>query len=119
MGRREKLIAKFRSIASDRLTKLNTAFTHLEKSPGDEDTFKDAAREVHSLKGEAKLLGFAPISRIAHKIEELMKRATEFGFDGSNVFVEQIFKGFDLIERLRALAPDAEEAESAAGQYQI
>jgi two-component system, chemotaxis family, sensor kinase CheA len=105
VGRRKALIEKFRAITGERVIKLNRILTALEDEPGDEGAITEFEREVHTLKGEAKLLGFGALSTIAHKVEELLACAKAQGFNGMSDVVEVTFGAFDLIEGLRVLEP--------------
>ncbi len=117
MGRRDALIEKFRVITGERVVKLNRGLVALEQDPDDTKVSADVAREIHTLKGEAKLLGFGPISTIAHKLEELMVTAGRSRFKASDPAVELVFVGFDHIERLRALPATDEAASTIAAEF--
>ena len=77
---RTRLLAKFRSIAAERLERLSSTFVALESTPDDEEAIELILREIHSLKGEAKMMGFPKINEVAHKTEELLHHAKELRF---------------------------------------
>jgi two-component system sensor histidine kinase and response regulator WspE len=72
---RERLVAQFRELVSERLGRIGKALVILEQESSPE-TGKAMLREMHSLKGEARMMGFADINRLVHEMEELV-RATE------------------------------------------
>ena len=75
--RRAALVEKFRTVAKERLERMNNAFVRLEKDPDDSETVSTLMREIHTLKGEAKLMGFADVNLISHKTEDLLLHAQE------------------------------------------
>jgi chemotaxis protein histidine kinase CheA len=117
-GRQQQLIEKFREVTAERLAKLNNGLVRLENHPDDEEAAAQAAREIHTLKSEAMLLGFSAIGRIAHTLEELMLRAREEGFSPASPLGELIPWGFDAIDRLRKLSRDAEEGKPLADGFE-
>lgn len=94
-ARRQALLEKFRSISAGRLERLNLALLELEKDPGQTEAAEEALREIHTLKGEAKLLGFAVVSTLAHKTEELLVFAQDRGFRVASEVFDTILAGFD------------------------
>ncbi|MEZ4443063.1 MAG: response regulator [Polyangiaceae bacterium] len=110
MSRRERLVEKFRTITGERVGRLHNAIIRLEKNADDEAQIAESARELHTLKGEAKLLGFAAVSQLAHKLEELFAKAKEDRFAAQSPALELVLGGLDLVDGLRALAADDENA---------
>jgi chemotaxis protein histidine kinase CheA len=94
------LIAKFQSVAAERLERLNNAFVQLERDPDDGDEAALLMREIHTLKGEAKLMGFADINFVAHRVEDLLIRARETGFRFPQPLGDTVLSGFDIIAQL-------------------
>lgn len=97
---RQALISKFLTIANERLDRLNSAFVELEKEHNNQTAASLLMREIHTLKGEAKLMGFADINLIAHKLEDVLVRAREENFVIPDKMTNIIFQGFDLIRQL-------------------
>jgi two-component system chemotaxis sensor kinase CheA len=69
----ESLIARFRALAFERLERIDGAWTALthEETKADEETF----RELHTLKGEARVVGFAEVGTLCQKLEDLFEEA--------------------------------------------
>jgi chemotaxis protein histidine kinase CheA len=65
--RRQALIGKFRASALERLHKLLLWIE--EFGTGDAARLQDLRRELHTLKGEATMLGFGPMSEVVHAAE--------------------------------------------------
>ena len=53
----------FRTMASERLTRLNLGWIQVEQGQGDPGLSAELQRELHTLKGEAGLLGFTARTR--------------------------------------------------------
>lgn len=70
--RRQRLIQRFRSTAFDRLERIQAAYAQLRETPDDAETTKALMREIHTLKGEAKLMSFPVIGDVAHRVEALL-----------------------------------------------
>lgn len=69
---REKLLAQFRELVIERLAKVTKALMTLESGP-DAEAGKLALRELHGLKGEARMMGFAEVNQVVHQMEEILR----------------------------------------------
>lgn len=72
---REKLLAQFRELVTERLARVSRSLVALEAG-ADVEAGKQTLRELHGLKGEARMMGFAEVNSLVHEMEELV-RATE------------------------------------------
>ncbi len=63
-----KFIESFLSVAKDRLVKLEKAA--LEGDSLSKEDFEGLMREAHTLKGEARMVGFKDISDMSHQLED-------------------------------------------------
>ena len=70
---RKSLISKFREVTSDRLEKIGVALLELERDPSSVAAPEDVARELHTMKGEARMLSMPRIGELAHGCEDLLK----------------------------------------------
>ena len=93
---REKFIAE----ARDRIARMNGCLVYLEKNPGDTRLEGDLLREAHTLKGAAKMMGFAKISDLAHRFEEAL--SSRKGDKGSlnQDLTDALFRALDALTRL-------------------
>src|SRR5574341_1827423 len=69
---RQKLLGKFREVTQDRVEKLSASLRALERGGG-EEAKGEIARELHTLKGEARMMGFTGLSQVIHAAEDLLK----------------------------------------------
>lgn len=115
MSERERkvqaLLAKFHAIATERLERLNNAFLTLETNPDDSGALSTLLREIHTLKGEAKLMGFQKVNIAAHRTEDLIFKAKELQFRGPEELGQCILAGLDLIAALMRPVEGAAQAE--------
>ncbi|HET8539332.1 MAG TPA: ATP-binding protein [Anaeromyxobacter sp.] len=70
---RQKLLPRFRETTADRVEKISSALLELERGAGTQDVVQELARELHTLKGEARMMGFVGISTVVHAAEDLLK----------------------------------------------
>lgn len=68
---RQKLLGRFREVARDRAERLVATLLQMgDAQPG--ELRDELARELHTLKGEARMMGFSAISQLAHTAEDLL-----------------------------------------------
>ncbi len=71
---REKLLAQFRELVVERLDRIGRFLMRLE-GQADVEAGKAALRDLHGLKGEARMMGFADINALVHQMEEVVRSA--------------------------------------------
>ena len=69
---RQKLLGKFREVTQDRVEKLSAALLAFERGGG-EEAKGEIARELHTLKGEARMMGYTGLAQMIHAAEDLLK----------------------------------------------
>lgn len=84
-------VARFRAVARDRVTKVLSAL--------DAGDASEARREMHGLKGEARVVGFEHVARLAHALEGLLAEGAPRS---------RLDQGVLLVERALELDPDIE-----------
>ncbi|MDY7037494.1 MAG: Hpt domain-containing protein, partial [Thermodesulfobacteriota bacterium] len=106
-----KFYKKFREIAGDRIRKLNELFLDLEKDATDGERLKNISIELHSLKGEARMIGFEKTNLLLHRLEDLLGSVRE-GRVSFHDHVSDLFFGIlDSVDRLVDLAIEGREDE--------
>src|SRR5208283_2239781 len=58
--------------AEDHLRTINSLLPSLDREPVDLALVQDVRRSVHTLKGAAAMVGFGQITRLAHRMEDLL-----------------------------------------------
>lgn len=78
-GNREKLVAQFRELVGERLGRVTRALMSLEAG-ADVEAGKQTLRELHGLKGEARMMGFQDINALVHQMEEVLRAGEPRGY---------------------------------------
>jgi two-component system chemotaxis sensor kinase CheA len=85
------LIEEFREEARDQLDRVDAGLLELEREGSlDEDARRGLLRTLHTLKGNAGMLGLSPIRDFVHAVENVLKRETEVWPEPT---VERLFEG--------------------------
>ena len=66
----EELQQAFQVASEDHLQKLDGGLLYLEEHPGDEAKLDEVLREIHSIKGDAAMLGMSDMAQLAHEWEQ-------------------------------------------------
>lgn len=69
---RALVLETFAAEAAEHLRGLEERLVALESSSGDADLLQEIFRSVHSLKGDAAMVGFPAIAEFAHDVEDLL-----------------------------------------------
>lgn len=75
-SRREALIGRFRAMAVDRLVRVREGLERARRAPTPE-ALTEALGELHTIKGESRMLGFSRLSRFTHALEQDLSGGTE------------------------------------------
>lgn len=112
MTPRDRLLKQFRELVGVRLERINRAIVELE-SAGNVETGRKALRELHGLKGEARMMGFDSINVLVHEMEELVKSSEPTLYSLSHDSADALFKSADAVTILSGLvaSDDAPEVE--------
>ncbi len=103
---RKSLLGKFREVTADRLEKIGLGLVSLESQPGATGPYEDVARELHTLKGEARMLSLPAIAEVAHAAEDLLKASRDKRVKGNAT--DLLLRACDAIGEL---ADDLKAAE--------
>jgi len=79
MSEMKDLIAIFKAETEEHLIKLDNGLVELEKQPDNIELVRALNREVHTLKGAARVFGFSEIQDIAHRIEDIFEAVAAEG----------------------------------------
>ena len=112
MTPRDRLLKQFRDLVGVRLERINRAIVELE-SGGNVETGRKALRELHGLKGEARMMGFDSINVLVHEMEELVKSREPTLYSLSHDSADALLKSADAVTILSGLvaSDDAPEVE--------
>jgi two-component system sensor histidine kinase and response regulator WspE len=93
---REKLLAQFHALVTERLGRVTRALTTLEAG-ADVEAGRAVLRDLHGLKGEARMMGFAPVNALVHEMEELVRVCEPLGFALSAASVDALLAVADAV----------------------
>ena len=111
MPEMKDLIAIFKAETEDHLTQLDNGLVELEKHPDNVELARSLNREVHTLKGAARVFGFNKIQDIAHRIEDLFEGVAEKKTLFTSAMVERIFRALDAIRTLLEKIDQEQESD--------
>lgn len=69
---RRRYLDEFRRTSVDRIARASVLWIAFEKEPGARETAEELMRELHTLKGEARMMGFDGVGQVMHRLEELV-----------------------------------------------
>ncbi|WNG26052.1 hybrid sensor histidine kinase/response regulator [Cystobacter fuscus] len=95
---KRSLLQKFQEVSADRLQKIQLGVLDLEKPTADQAA-DEVARELHTMKGEARMLGLAAIGQLAHAAEDVL-RAEREGKAATEVATDLLLRACDTIADL-------------------
>jgi HPt (histidine-containing phosphotransfer) domain-containing protein len=75
----EELVNQFRTVAQERLARIEAAWAQV-MSAVDDEAAALLHREIHTLKGESQMLGFSDVNVVCHKLEDLVEVARARGY---------------------------------------
>ncbi len=106
---KRSFLKKFQEDTADRLQKIQHGVLGLEKpAPEGTGAAEGVARELHTMKGEARILGLSAIGQLAHASEEVL-RASQEGRLASRIATDLLLRACDAVTELMA------DHESAKG----
>jgi two-component system sensor histidine kinase and response regulator WspE len=109
---RDRLLKQFRDLVGVRLDRINRAIVELEAG-GNVETGRKALRELHGLKGEARMMGFDSINVLVHEMEELVRSIESAQYALSHDSADALLKSADAVTILSGVvaSDDAPEVE--------
>lgn len=109
-SKREALLGRFRARSLVRVRRLVLVTQAFESGDGSPDIFEEAGRELHTLKGDARVVGLEVLSELLHSAEELFQALRPGSTPGPEVF-PLLGAAFDVVERVlkeELVGPEAE-----------
>lgn len=71
----EPLMVRFRAVAMERLERIDSLWTSLVRGGSDAEAEPQLLRDVHTLKGDAKVVGLTEASILCQRLEDLLSAA--------------------------------------------
>ncbi len=114
---RTALLGKFREEVDTHLLRLSQGVVALEQDPGNTGLLKEVFRSAHTIKGAAKMMGFAEITRITHEMESVLGVMRDGQLQLTSDISDLLFEGVDaitLLTQLQTSPGDTQLAEALA-----
>ncbi|HET8899790.1 MAG TPA: Hpt domain-containing protein [Rhodanobacteraceae bacterium] len=96
----QDLLEIFVQEASDILDSADSTMARLRESPADTKLVSELQRDLHTLKGGARMAGLAPIGDLGHTMESLFEVIAEGKRKADPAVIEALELGFDSLHRL-------------------
>ncbi|HEX4480654.1 MAG TPA: Hpt domain-containing protein [Rudaea sp.] len=96
----EDLLEIFVQEGDDILDHSDSLMAKLRESPQDRDLVTGLQRDLHTLKGGARMAGLAPIGDLSHAMESLLESISENRRMMDRVTVDSLERGFDRLHGL-------------------
>ncbi|MDX2015277.1 MAG: response regulator [Myxococcaceae bacterium] len=109
---KKSLLTKFVEVTQDRLQAIQLGVLELEKPDGARAA-ENVARELHTMKGEARMLGLPAVGQVAHACEDLLKAWTEKKVD-ARVATDLLLHACDAVSDLLEDTTGAKEGTPAS-----
>src|SRR3990170_7354867 len=96
----KSFIPKFVDENRDRVQKLNQDILVFEKDISNLELLKEIMREVHTLKGTARMMGFVDIVTLSHKVEDIFVKIKEGGLQPTKRLYDVVFQALDMLANM-------------------
>lgn len=107
----DELRYTFKIACEEHLQKLDNGLLHLEKHPQDLARMEELLREIHSIKGDAGMLGVEDIVPLAHEWEQQLIPVKERKIHLSRELSDRLYRGVDAIRQLAREAVTGERSD--------
>ena len=82
----EELVSRFRTLSLERIGRVESVWNALLQGVDDEEAVRAISHDLHTLKGDAKIIGFDEVHALAQKLEELLALASHHDYRISEDF---------------------------------
>ena len=93
----QELMNIFQTESEEILERIFDSLTTLEKDPGNKDLTAALYRDMHSIKGAIRMVGFSNIQTIVHKIEDIFDAVNTKGILLGKDVITMITKALELV----------------------
>ncbi len=97
----EELLEIFKEEADDILDRTEHLLTELEENPDDITSILALQRDLHTLKGGARMAGLENIGELSHVLESLLEKVSEEGRSIDSRALTTVQESFDLLNKMK------------------
>lgn len=105
----EELVKVFLEESREILQQLEADLLEMEQRPDDRELIKSIFRAAHTIKGSAGLTGLDCISKLAHKMEDVLDQVRSTGKPMSRECFDTVFKSMDMLNKMVDMTAVGEE----------
>lgn len=95
----EELRNLYKAASTEHIQNIESGLLHLENNPQDQVTLEQLLREMHSLKGDSRMLGVKDVETLTHQLEEIIG-AVKHGKILSSQLLNCLYQGLDAIRKI-------------------
>lgn len=107
----EELRHLYKEASTEHIQNIEAGLLHLENHPQDQDQLEQLLREMHSLKGDSRMLGVKDVETLTHQLEDIIGTVIR----GERVLVplmmNQLYQGLDAIRKIATEAVGGKPSE--------
>ena len=96
---KDAFVEGFITETGEHLDAINTGIISLKNDPKNKDTLAGILRDLHTIKGTSRMLGFPVIEQVSHGLEDVFKGIREEKYELSDHIVQLTFATSDCIQR--------------------
>lgn len=93
----EEILDRFRTSSRNRLAQIEAAWQSLAQGIGDDESAREMQRNVHTLKGDARMVQFQDIDLVCQKLEDLLSVAHSCNYQVSSDLDLMVTMALDFI----------------------
>lgn len=109
-----QLLQRFRASAVARLRRMAQQLTAYARGESSDSPLLEIARELHTLKGESRMLGLRAVSSIVHGAETMLEQAGALGSEHSRQPYEHLAQALDKTAHVLQDDPGSNDAYQVA-----
>jgi chemosensory pili system protein ChpA (sensor histidine kinase/response regulator) len=112
-----EMLEIFRLEAEEHLRTVSASLVVLDRTPGDRPTLKDIRRSAHTLKGAAAVVGFQSVTKLAHRMEDLLDALYDNERPATPALTSLLLAATEQLEQLVGGTPPSALAHSLEITY--
>ncbi|MEZ5429233.1 MAG: response regulator [Pyrinomonadaceae bacterium] len=113
----EEMLEVFGMEAEDLLSNINANLVILENNPNNREALLEIRRNSHTLKGSAGIVGLKQLSKVAHRVEDLLDYLSENEIEGNHQIFEFLQSSTDCFSSLISSEKSTHSREKVAQIY--
>jgi len=106
----EELRTLYKEASADHIQKIEAGLLDLEKNPLDQAKLEQLLREMHSLKGDSRMLGVKDVETLTHQMEDILGAVNRGERVLSPVMFDCLYQGLDAIGKIATEAVTGQSA---------